>query len=157
MAELTRSEVQRLQSKAESGERQKRQERSKKKGLQTMLMVQGAAFVTGYARGRVGDGDRLQIGSLPIPLDLVGAALGIGLGLRKGKGALPAMALGNGALASFLSHEGNKVGQRAKARGGIIGGAAGMRGLIGNQYDLIGNQGTGMGQGGAASYAKNAW
>jgi len=164
MADISRAEVARLEKKAEGYEKQRAKERQMTRGWGNLALLEGSAFLTGYARGRVGDGDKLQIGSFPVPLDLVGAAAGLAFGLRKGKGAQAATAIGAGALASFLSHEGNKIGQRAKSRGNLIGvsypslGIGGMpQGLIGHQYNIVGAAGTGMGQGAVSSYARNAW
>lgn len=162
-ADISRAEVARLERKAESYEKSRARERQLTRGWGNLALLEGSAFLTGYARGRVGDGDKLQIGSFPLPLDLVAAAGGLAFGLRRGKGASAATAVGAGALASFLSHEGNKIGQRAKARGNLIGasypalGIGGMpQGLIGQQYNVVGAN-AGMGQGGAANYARNAW
>lgn len=164
MADVSRAEIARLEKKADSYEKARARERMMTRGWGNLALLEGSAFLTGYARGRVGDGDKLQIGSFPVPLDLVGAAAGLAFGMRKGKGASAATAIGAGALASFLSHEGNKIGQRAKSRGNLIGGVSypqlgisGMpQGLIGQQYNIVG-QGTGMGQGAVSSYARNAW
>lgn len=163
MADISRAEVARLEKKADSFEKARAKERQMTRGWGNLALLEGSAFVTGYARGRVGDGDKLQIGSFPVPLDLVGAAAGLAFGLRKGKGASAATAIGAGALASFLSHEGNKIGQRAKSRGNLIGvsypglGIGGPQGLIGQQYNIVGQAGTGMGHGAVSSYARNAW
>lgn len=164
MADMTRAEAARLEKKASAFEMSKARARQMTRGWGNLAMLEGSAFLTGYARGRVGDGDKLQIGSFPLPLDVLAAGMGLALGLRKGKGAAAATAVGAGALASFLSHEGNKIGQRAKSRGNIIGqvaypglGIGGPQGLIGQQYNIVGQAGTGMGQGAVSNYARNAW
>lgn len=165
-ADMTRTEVARLQKKAERLDTKEQKEKIQKRGWSHFFMLEGTAFGVGYARGRIGDGDSFVFGSVRIPLDLIIGAAGIAFGLKKGRGSSAAMAVGSGALASFLSHEGNKIGQRAKQKGNLIGAGyggflPGASGLIGNQYTIVGspaNAGMGAGGGGSVSnYARQAW
>lgn len=165
MADISRAEVARLEKRADGFDKARAKARAMTKGWGTLAMLEGSAFLTGYARGRVGDGDKLQIGQFPLPLDLVGAAAGLAFGMRNSKGAAAATAMGAGMLASFLSHEGNKIGQRAKSRGNLIGvsypglGISGLpQGLVGHsQYNIVGDGRDGMGNDAVSSYARNAW
>lgn len=163
MADISRAEVARLEKKAANFENERSHQKAVSRGWGNLIALEASSFLTGYARGRVGDGDKLQIGAFPVPLDLVGAAAGIAFGLRKGKFSGMSTSIGAGMLSSFLSHEGNKIGMRAKSRGNLIGAsypslASAPQGLIGNaQYNIVGAAGTGMGQGAVSNYARNAW
>jgi hypothetical protein len=158
----TRQELASLERKAHSVDIEKASQSNMRRGMLNFAVLQIAAFATGYGRGRVGDGDSFSFASVPVPIDIVAAAVGVTVGLanrKKPKTAGPAMAVGGGALASFLSHHGNKLGQKGKAAGNLFGAAPMNRAqvLFGQQYDIVGAANAGMGNGGAEQFARNAW